>query len=330
MSGTAEDADFVVLNATNIDARAAEWLQRRQFWNWSDQDQADLDAWLAESLVHQVAYWRLYAAWDRLERAVALRGSAHERTSIIGRKRIGALLAKVAVGVAMVATVGAGAMFFLSDPSRQTYATALGDHEIVTLADGSQIELNTDTVVQASVGPIERRIWLDKGEAYFQIKHDPTRRLVVIAGDHRIVDLGTKFLVRRDARQLEVALVEGRAQFESSDAWTQEHSAVLLPGDVVVASANSVSVTRKPMQKLSAALGWRQGVLVFNYASLADAAAEFNRYNREKIVITDPAVARMTIAGTFPTNGIRLFGAAAQRVFGLSVERRGDEIVISR
>jgi transmembrane sensor len=330
MSDAAEDADFVVLNATDIDARAAEWLQRRQFWNWSDQDQAGIDAWLAESLVHQVAYWRLYAAWDRLERTVALRGSTHQRMSVVGRKRIWAVLAKVAVGVAMVATVVAGAMFFLSEPSRQTYATALGDHEIVTLADGSQIELNTDTVVQASVGPNERRIWLDKGEAYFQIKHDPTRQLVVIAGDHRIVDLGTKFLVRRDAGRLEVALVEGRAQFESSDVWTQKHSAVLVPGDVVVASANSVSVTRKLMQKVTAALGWRQGVLVFNYMTLADAAAEFNRYNREKIVIADPAVARMTIAGTFPTNGIRLFGAAAQRVFGLSVVHRGDEIVISR
>jgi transmembrane sensor len=330
MSGTAEDADFVVLNATDIDARAAEWLQRRQFWNWNDQDQADLDAWLGESLVHQVAYWRLHAAWDRLERAVALRGSAQEGMSVFGRKRIWSLLAKITAGVVMVAAIGAGATYFLSEPSRQTYATALGDHEIVTLADGSQIELNTDTVVQASVGPNERRIWLYKGEAYFQIKHDPTRRLVVIAGDHRIVDLGTKFVVRRDAGRVKVALVEGRARFESSDIWTQKHSAVLMPGDVAIANANSISVTREPIQKVTAALGWRQGVLVFSYVTLADAAAEFNRYNRKKIVITDPAVARMTIAGTFPTNGVPLFDMAAQRVFGLSVGRRGDEIVISR
>ena len=39
--------------------RAARWAQRRQFWGWSDDDQAELDRWLAESPAHHVAYMRL-------------------------------------------------------------------------------------------------------------------------------------------------------------------------------------------------------------------------------------------------------------------------------
>ena len=71
-------------------------------------------------------------------------------------------------------------------------------------------------------------------------------------------------------------------------------------------------------------------MLVFKHTTLADAAAEFNRYNREKLVIADPAAAKLTIDGTFPTNDVGAFTDAAQTIFGLQVKNHGDEIVISR
>ena len=72
------------------------------------------------------------------------------------------------------------------------------------------------------------------------------------------------------------------------------------------------------------------GLLIFKYTSLADAAAEFNRYNRQKIVIADPDAARLQIIGTFPANEVDAFIEVAQSVFRLHVEHRGDEIVLSR
>ena len=43
----------------------------------------------------------------------------------------------------------------------------VGGHKIVLLADGSKVELNTQSVVRAAVDSKRRDVWLDSGEAYF-------------------------------------------------------------------------------------------------------------------------------------------------------------------
>jgi len=89
-------------------------------------------------------------------------------------------------------------------------------------------------------------------------------------------------------------------------------------------------LTRKHGHDVANELGWLHGVLIFHHATLADAANEYNRYNPEKIIITDPKVARLTLSGTLPTNNVKAFVDVAKNFFSLSVARRGDEIVISR
>ena len=108
------------------------------------------------------------------------------------------------------------------------------------------------------------------------------------------------------------------------------HAKVLTPGDVAVATATVMSVTKETAEDLADRLSWQRGMLVFRHATLAAAAAAFNRYNTEKIVIGDPQTAGLTINGTFPTTGVVLFDRAAQEAFGLHVENRRNELVISR
>ena len=103
-----------------------------------------------------------------------------------------------------------------------------------------------------------------------------------------------------------------------------------MPGEVAVATAETVSVSKKPIRTLTDALGWRKGQLIFYHASLADAVAEFNRYNRHQLVIADPQTARLVVNGSFPTNGVEAFTQTAQQVFGVRVKHRGNDIVISR
>jgi transmembrane sensor len=79
-----------------------------------------------------------------------------------------------------------------------------------------------------------------------------------------------------------------------------------------------------------AELGWRHGVVVFDHTTLADAAAEFNRYNRKKLIVTDPSVARLKIGGTFQTTNTNQLTQLARDIFGLTTEDRGQDIVISR
>jgi transmembrane sensor len=315
-------------SAQSIKECAATWLERRVREDWNARDQAELDAWLNESPAHKLAYWRLDAAWDRAERLAALGTSLLEHAPQAERKTFPIL--RVAAVFAIVAALGAGAANFLLRPQERVFQTPVGGHETVSFVDGSRIELNTDTVLRTRMTTDGRTIWLDRGEAFFQVKHDAAHPFVVMAGDHRITDLGTKFLVRRDPARLEVALLEGRVRLGAAVESPQSRSTLLAPGDIATATTSTMFVTRNTQTALASELGWRRGVLVFRYTPLADAAAEFNRYNRQKLVVADPVVARLTIYGTFPVNDVMAFARVARTALGLRVENHGNEIVILR
>ena len=317
------------VTAKDIDARAAFWLERHDDENWNGNDQAAFDAWLAELLANRVAYWRLKAAWGRADRLVALRGSSPEAISSAGW-RISPLFLRIAAVFAVVAIAGAIAANVTSRPRDRMYTTQIGGRELVRFADGSQVELNTNTVLRTRMTTDQRVIWLEKGEAYFQVKHDALHPLIVMVDDHRVTDLGTKFLVRHDTAKLEVAVLEGRVWFDVPDGRLQPPSLPLAPGQVAIATGRNVSVERKSMQALANELGWRRGVLVFRDTTLADAAAEFNRYNRQKLSIPDAAVGFIKIGGIFQATNVSAFTEVAQDVLGLHVKNHGDEIVISR
>ncbi|HUJ03132.1 MAG TPA: FecR domain-containing protein [Rhizomicrobium sp.] len=315
--------------AMEIEARAAAWLERRNFGRWSEEDEAGLDAWLAGSPAHRVAFVRLSTAWERAGRMAALAPEIPAQ-SVPPFRVTGPFLFRIAAVFAVLAVMAAGAIAYLEAPRERTYSTAIGGRELVKFADGSRIELNTNTVLRARMTTSERVVWLDHGEAYFEIKHDAAHPFVVMAGAHRVTDMGTKFRMRRDKGRLQVSVVQGRVTFDTPDSGKLSPLEVLTPGDVAVATAKSVSVRRESAQDLTDQLSWRQGVLVFDHTTLAQAAAEFNRYNTDKLVIADAQLARRTIGGTFPTNNLEAFIGVTQDLLGLHVKRSAHAIVISR
>ena len=319
------DPQFVA--ADRIEEQAADWLQRRHFWNWTDDDQSALEAWLGASPAHLVAYLRLEAILGRTGRLAALRASDSEQPGAqTGNMR--PVLLRLAAVFAVV--VLAGAAWLSARPQERVYSTPVGGHEVVSFADGSRIELNTNTRLRARMTTQERVVWLDQGEAYFRVKHDPTHPFVVMVGDRRVTDLGTQFVVRRDRRDLQVAVLQGRVWFDRPDTQSLKQSAFLTPGDVATVKAGSMTLLKKTVRVLDGELAWRHGMLVFHHTPLVEAARELNRYNRIKIVIDDAAAAGMTMNGSFPATSVSTFTEAARDVFGLRVEDRGSEIVISR
>jgi len=317
-------------HAEEVDNLAANWLlEKRLAENWSQNDQAALDAWLAEAPENLLAYWRLDEAWARAHRLKALH-SPMERPGVSQPARS----KPYALGFAAVLTIGAviGAVWVtqIQPPSVKTYTTPVGGRLTLALSDGSKIELNTNTMVRVSMSAGKRFAELKRGEAFFDIKHDAANPFVVDAGDHRVTDLGTKFLVRNEPSYVRVALYEGGARVETTKSTSGIQATDLTPGDVVTATGSSMSVAKKSVAELKKALGWRKGVLVFDNTTLADAARELNRYNSEKITISDPNVAQLTIGGTFADSDVTALLNTAKQVFGLSVHRNGNEIVISR
>lgn len=310
---------------------AASWLERRDRSDWSQADQVELDTWLDQSMAHATAFWRLEGAWQRTEKLSALRepmrASQEMQRSALRRSVPWAMAAAL---IAVVAGIGST---FFATPRVKTYSTPVGGHEIVTLGDGTSIELNTDTSLRIAQAGEARNVTLERGEAYFQVVHDPAHPFVVQAGTHRVVDIGTKFLLRKDAARVEMALYEGVARFESLKYGAVAQKAVLRPGDVAIAALNHPSfktIRSEPADTLVNKLAWQRGFLVMDHTTLAEVVRDLNRYNVEKIVIADPAAARMQMYGTIPINGVNGFVRVAQGVLGLRATRRGGEIQISK
>jgi transmembrane sensor len=315
-------------DAEDVESKAAAWFGRRNFWVWREEDQTEFERWLAQSPSHEIAYWRLVGAWSRTERLSALHRPARAPVASSGVFSPFIRRAVAAFGVASI--LGAAAWAYLSEPSARIFQTPLGGRQALTFSDGTVVELNTDTVLRARIDSRHRSAELIRGEAYFKIRHDDRDPFVVTAVGHRIVDLGTEFVIRADAGQIRVSLVTGRARIEAAVGSNQPPAMELTPGDVATASATSLSISRKSAVELSNNIAWRRGLLVFKYTPLREAVAEINRYNDEKLVIADASVAGRTIYGTIPTQDVQAFVRVTTGALGLHVEKRGTEFVISR
>lgn len=315
-------------DAMDAEVQAAMWLELRDREDWNAEQQAAMEVWLAKSPGHRLAYLRLYAAWNYADRLAAMRQPRFDRLISSGRK-IGPAAFKIAAACAVVAAIGMEATSYSAKPQTRVFETSVGGRETLKLADGSRIELNTNTKVRMSLSAGQRQVWLDRGEAYFEIQHNAARPFTVVTGNHRVTDLGTKFTIHANGDSLRVALLEGRARLETDSVWNQPQTVLLTPGDVVVATKTSLSMERQPARLLNDDLGWRHGMLIFDRTPLADVVAQFNRYNTKKLSVSGPA-ARMKIDGTFPANNVKDFLHLARVVLGLNVEQQQDAIMLSQ
>lgn len=321
--------------AEEIEAAAARWRVRRDRGDWSEDDQRALTAWLNASTAHRVAWLRMEYGWRRSHRLAALRlpmpqssiGETHDTRRACHRYATGVM----ALAATLVA-VAVGTWIVWQDIGAvHHYETEIGGHRVVPLRDGSRLELNTDTRLSAEIDDRARTVWLDQGEAYFEVAHDASRPFVIHAGKHRIVVLGTRFSVRRsDHDLLEVAVADGRVRIDALDVAGTEAPAIAVRGEVAVAAAASTLVTPVSPERVDRELAWRRGVLIFDNTTLADAVREFNRYNRQQLMIDDTvAVARTRISGSFEAANVQAFVRLLHSAYGLRVEDRGDRIDIA-
>jgi transmembrane sensor len=208
-------------------------------------------------------------------------------------------------------------------PVQSSYRTPVGGLASVPLADGSKVTLNTDSQIRVTVNRQERRVELERGEAFFDVAADPNRPFVVQAGGKKVIVLGTKFSVQREADDLKVVVTEGKVRIESAGP-----PQAVVAGTVARASDAGVLLQPEGVAEAEESLSWRTGTLVFHDETLADAVAEFNRYNTHKIVIEDEAVGSYAVAGSFRADNVDAFVRLLARGYPLRVEQRDDELVI--
>lgn len=344
-------------SSREIENAAAAWLARRDAGGWSGRDQQQLDTWLNEAVAHRVAFIRLDAAWRQSGRLQALgagkatatvpaRGSwspspftgqeapaSKQPMPTGGRPAYRPLLRGLAVAamLILVVSLALGWRHYTAD-EQATYRTAIGDLQKVPLTDGSTATLSSDSRVVVTMSRGERHIDLQRGEAFFTVTKDPARPFVVRAGGRRVIAVGTRFAVRRDAGDLRVVVTQGLVRLESDNRPDGPRQPItLLPaGSVATASDAGVVVSSGSVQQAEEFLSWRSGFVSFHDTPLAIAATEFNRYNARKIVIGDASVGAMRVGGNFRWSNTDAFVRLLAQGFPIKVRQQGDEIVLTR
>lgn len=215
----------------------------------------------------------------------------------------------------------------------------------MTLADGSVVTLNTASAIRVEYTLRERRVVLERGEAYFAVKRNPARPFIVIAGEQRIIDVGTRFAVRRNLAQIQVIVTEGAVRVESAPPGARHSggsaatasppalAAIDVPlsaGSVAFAQDGDVLVHQESVREAEEMVSWREGYLTFRDTTLARAVAEFNRYNVRRIRIQDPGIAGMHISGTFRPADYRAFVRLLHGGYGIDVRDTDEAITLSK
>jgi transmembrane sensor len=199
----------------------------------------------------------------------------------------------------------------------------------VPLNDGSVVMINSGSELAVRMGQSEREVQLTQGEAWFAVAKDPSRPFIVKAGEVQARAVGTAFSVRRRSDGVEVGVTEGVVEAQAQHG--QDAPVRLVAGERVLITATSVVYLQSgSAASLDNALAWRNGLINLSGVTLAEAATEFNRYNKVQICVRDPHIASEQMAGIFRVDDPHGFINAVRATMKIHVdESMRDQIIIT-
>jgi len=315
-------------------AEASAWLVRLNSPQKSSTDQAAFQEWLRADSAHVRAYELAAQMWTMIPRAARLNA---KNPGARPRARI------IALAATAVASVIAVAWFVMLARMGPSYETAVGEQRTVILSDGTKVTLNTNSALTVRYTRSERRTYLNRGEAMFEVAQNPRRPFLVQAAGELVRAIGTTFVVRVDPTanylpEVAVTLIEGKVEVESNDGARQPQASVLEPGQratlhrILSSSAKAPGASQWLVDepKLAAVTAWRRGDVVFEDASLREAVAELRRYGGPDVKFPDPSVGTLRVSGVFGLRDITESLQAMAEVHRLKLRHSPDGLVLER
>lgn len=295
--------------------------------------------WLESDASHARAWQAMESSWLEVGVVTSVKGTTGHRSggsptdAWIGRSR------QAAIGLlaaCLVVAVIAGSRLFVFDRAdsypdtasgvvQGAFQTAIGQRSQVVLEDGSEVHLNTATRLAVQIDQATRQVNLVEGQALFRVAHDHLRPFRVTVGENRITALGTSFDIRvdSDAQRMQVTMIEGRARVDWSGQQLE-----LGAGEQFLLSPMEAQYRR--FVDADQVVSWRDGRLIFEDASLAEAVAEINRYISRPIVLGDSDLGALPISGVFSTGRGELFAEAIEALHQLNVDLTNSERILVR
>lgn len=317
-------------------AQAAAW--RVRLTENDLEGDPELAAWLAEDTRNAAAWrrvqedWSLFGEHANSPEILELRSAALAHAHEAGqgrwvRSRRFAISHRLGIAAGILILAVGGLYAWMQRPD--VYATEAGERRVVTLADGSQVELDSRSEVTVRYSAHARELTLTKGQARFDVTHDVERPFSVSAGGHKVIATGTSFNVDLFGPSLLVTLLEGRVVVASTPSLLpltkvdiRQARITLDVGEQVVFSPKAPpSIARV---NLGQATAWENGEVVSENDSLTTVVARINRYSPHPIMIGDTETGELRISGVFHTGDIEGFVSTIVAYLPVRAEKETD------
>jgi transmembrane sensor len=337
-SSTSEAAEWFLANREELDSR-----QREDFTRWLRASPQHMEEYLAVSVI--AVELSSICVDDRpveeIERSA--RGESDSgRVTVLRppqpRRSVKPRWLAIAATVLVVAGGAVAVLQMRNPPTAVTMSAAApvlrletrhGEQLDRRLDDGSVVHLNTDSAVTIRYEKLQRFVLLTRGQADFEVAHDPARPFSVVAGSLEVIARGTNFDVRimRDATV--VTVVNGRVAVAPAPRQTQQGTqSAAAPAQLALELGAGQQARAAgdnwPPQVASVdprqATAWLHRQIAFDAEPLAVVAAEFNRYSGKPIVIETASVGALRISGVFSTDDMDAFVAFLRSLKGVRVE----------
>ncbi len=264
--------------------QALDWIIRQRDAAFDDWEA--FATWLEAGPEHAAVY---HAMADADRDVPAMLPPVSRPTAIPTKGRLVARRAWLvgALAASLVATVSYGVLELRAAPYE--VASAAGQPRLLTLADGTRIQMNGDTTLRLDRHDA-RAVELVDGEAVFTVVHDDAAPFALKVGPATLLDVGTVFNVARRHGTTDVEVAEGEVVFNPK---TEN---VRLSGGRWLRSVDKD--TRLVIGEIEPGVvgAWRTGRLVYKDAVLTQVAEDLSR-NLGLRVVAAPAVAQRKFRG---------------------------------
>jgi transmembrane sensor len=311
------DQDATPDKSTPVADQVVNWLLLLRSGRASQSDYADFLAWRAENPMHESAWQQLTSAlgssFGRLSdfypigfstsnarpvltpamaayRSMPRQAARHTPPPNPARRRFVAGGATAVMAVA-VGSVVLNEVYPLHNLTADA-ATATGERRLYALSDGSQMLLDARSRVQLDFTGAQRNVRLLEGAITVSVAHDPNRPFVVSTDQGTVRALGTRFMVRQQARRSLVVVHEHEVEVQTSE------KARGVIGAGMGARFDDTRVD-SPRAELLADAAWETGWIAVRNRPLADVVASLRPY-RSGVLRVSVAAGGLPVTGQFP------------------------------
>ena len=263
---------------------AAQWLALLESGEATEDDHTRLQHWRSSDHRHENAWQKIQLLRRRfIDLPSALAMATLDRPDPARRAAL-----KRALGLAALVP----AAWLISrqlplDAWRADLHTGTGEHSQLQLADGSSLQLNTDSAVNIDL--VARQLTLVRGEMALKVPGNSA--LMINAPYGRISVSRSEVCLRLSERECRVSVVSGAVQLQP----LQGQALMLNQGQQVSLQASGAG----RVAAFDALMpGWREGVLMAQNQPLGDFLRELSRY-RSGLLRWDPALESLRITGSF-------------------------------